>query len=66
VTGQHGRHVPPFFCPYCGDESLRPHGEAHGEWVCESCRRAFALRAVRPAAEPGPASGSAERAEAAR
>ena len=37
----------PFFCPYCGDESLRPYGETHGEWRCESCRRAFALRAVK-------------------
>jgi hypothetical protein len=22
----------PFHCPYCGDEDLRPHGTAHGEW----------------------------------
>ena len=40
-------HSVPFFCPYCGDESLRPHGEAHGQWACESCRRVFALRTVR-------------------
>ena len=40
-------HSVPFFCPYCGDESLRPHGEKHGEWACESCRRVFALRSVR-------------------
>ena len=39
----------PFFCPYCGDESLRPYGETHGEWRCESCRRAFALRTVKQA-----------------
>jgi ribosomal protein L37AE/L43A len=50
----------PFFCPYCGDESLRPYGETHGEWWCESCRRAFALRAVRQQA-PVP-----ERTEVAR
>jgi ribosomal protein L37AE/L43A len=50
----------PFFCPYCGDEGLRPHGETHGEWRCESCRRAFALRTVKQApAVP-------ERAEVAR
>jgi len=41
-------HLPPFFCPYCGEEDIRPHGEAHGEWACGSCRRVFALRAVRP------------------
>jgi ribosomal protein L37AE/L43A len=56
-------HRPPFFCPYCGDEGLRPHGEAHGEWQCESCRRAFVLRAVRPSTTPAPAT---ERAEVAR
>jgi ribosomal protein L37AE/L43A len=50
----------PFFCPFCGDEELRPYGETHGEWRCESCRRAFALRTVKqsPAAP--------ERAEVAR
>jgi ribosomal protein L37AE/L43A len=45
------RHQTPFFCPYCGDESIRPYGEAHGEWVCESCRRAFALRSVKQSAD---------------
>lgn len=39
----------PFFCPYCGDEEIRPYGETHGEWRCESCRRAFALRTVKQA-----------------
>jgi len=52
VSGQ--RHLTPFFCPYCGDESLRPYGEKHGEWTCESCRRAFALRSV-PQPAPAPA-----------
>ena len=33
----------PYYCPYCGDEELRPHGVGHGEWECRSCRRAFAL-----------------------
>ncbi|HZB48540.1 MAG TPA: hypothetical protein VE547_05555 [Mycobacteriales bacterium] len=67
---------PPFFCPYCGDEDLRPHGEKHGEWACGACRRAFALRAVRPGAGEaagggGPAgsgdlTGTVERTEVAR
>ena len=42
-------HLPPFYCPYCGDEDLRPNGEKHGEWACGSCRRAFVLRSVRAA-----------------
>lgn len=33
----------PFHCPFCGDESLRPYGETHGEWECRSCLRAFRL-----------------------
>ena len=40
-------HRSPFYCPYCGDEAIRPYGEKHGEWQCESCRRAFALRTVK-------------------
>jgi hypothetical protein len=36
----------PFHCPYCGDEDLRPHEDAHGEWECHSCLRAFRLAMV--------------------
>ena len=53
----------PFFCPYCGDEELRPYGETHGEWQCDSCRRAFALRSVKQTA---PAPAAPEHAEVAR
>ncbi|MET8471375.1 hypothetical protein ABZY90_25045 [Streptomyces sp. NPDC006422] len=34
----------PFFCPYCGDEDLRPGEEGHGAWECGACNRAFTLR----------------------
>jgi transposase-like protein len=39
----------PFFCPYCGEESLVPDipqgatGEGHGHWACRSCQRSFRL-----------------------
>ncbi|MHA4819686.1 hypothetical protein ACXZ65_35625 [Streptomyces aculeolatus] len=38
----------PFYCPYCGDEDLRPpeEGSSRGEgtaWECRSCNRAFKL-----------------------
>jgi ribosomal protein L37AE/L43A len=33
----------PFYCPYCGDEDLRPSEAGHGVWECASCRRAFRL-----------------------
>jgi transposase-like protein len=31
----------PFYCPYCGDEDLRPSEEGHGSWECRACNRAF-------------------------
>ncbi|WP_030240422.1 MULTISPECIES: hypothetical protein [unclassified Streptomyces] len=34
----------PFYCPYCGDEDLRPSAEAHGAWECAACSRAFSLK----------------------
>ncbi|MEW9515247.1 hypothetical protein [Streptomyces tubercidicus] len=39
----------PFYCPYCGDEDLRPseEGSAPGQgaaWECRSCSRAFRLK----------------------
>ncbi|MEF3112080.1 hypothetical protein [Streptomyces chrestomyceticus] len=33
----------PFYCPYCGDEDLRPSEEGHGSWECGACARAFRL-----------------------
>ncbi|AEW97093.1 MULTISPECIES: hypothetical protein [Streptomycetaceae] len=33
----------PFYCPYCGDEDLRPSPEGHGAWECGACNRAFRL-----------------------
>jgi transposase-like protein len=41
----------PFYCPYCGDEGLRPFdpqdGTAgHGQWSCTACQRVFALKYI--------------------
>jgi transposase-like protein len=38
------RQLPPFHCPYCGDEEITPYGETSGSWSCRSCLRAFTLR----------------------
>jgi ribosomal protein L37AE/L43A len=38
--------VSPQHCPYCAEEDLRPHGEAHGTWECRSCTRVFTLKFV--------------------
>ena len=34
----------PVYCPYCGDEDLRPHETGHGAWECASCTRALQLK----------------------
>lgn len=34
----------PFYCPYCGDEDLRPSEAGHGSWECAACARAFQLK----------------------
>lgn len=44
MMGEPGRrHLPPFYCPYCGEEQIRPAGDRAGEWACELCRRAWRL-----------------------
>ncbi|MYR63509.1 hypothetical protein GTY54_47365 [Streptomyces sp. SID625] len=34
----------PFYCPYCGEEDLRPGEQGHGAWECGACNRAFQLK----------------------
>ena len=41
----------PFYCPYCGDEDLRPEPEPHGAWRCGACQRVFALKYLGIAAD---------------
>jgi transposase-like protein len=36
----------PFYCPYCGEEDLRPEEEPHAAWRCADCRRVFVVRMV--------------------
>ena len=53
----------PFYCPYCGEESLEPVGE-RGEWRCTDCTRYFTLRSglrqPAPADPTRPAAASAQ------
>ena len=37
-------HAIAHHCPFCGDEDLHPHGDAHGAWECRSCQRAFSVK----------------------
>ena len=34
----------PLYCPYCGEEDLRPHADAHGAWECHGCARVFSVK----------------------
>jgi len=34
----------PFYCPYCGEEDLRPSEAGHGAWRCTSCTRVFSVK----------------------
>ncbi len=36
----------PFYCPYCGEENLRPAGADGGDWECRACARGFSLKFV--------------------
>ncbi|MGA3489823.1 hypothetical protein ACK8GG_17650 [Micromonosporaceae bacterium DT55] len=53
----------PMYCPYCGEEDLRPNEASHGAWECRACARVFAVKftgllrretAVEGAASAGP------------
>ena len=53
----------PMYCPYCGEEQLRPWvaeaqrddpTKGHGEWRCEDCTRVFRLRYVGLTGQSGP------------
>jgi ribosomal protein L37AE/L43A len=35
----------PFYCPFCGEEQIRPT-DPEG-WRCESCERVFTLELLR-------------------
>ncbi|TCP54891.1 hypothetical protein EV191_102100 [Tamaricihabitans halophyticus] len=36
----------PFYCPYCGEEDLRPEPEPRNAWRCADCRRVFTVQLV--------------------
>ena len=39
-----GERQVPFYCPYCGEEELRPSGADAGAWECLACARGFQLK----------------------
>jgi hypothetical protein len=42
----HTRQLPPFHCPYCGDEEISPHEDSADGWRCAACLRAFTVRLI--------------------
>lgn len=44
--------VQPFYCPYCGEQDLRP-GRSAG-WYCRVCDRRFELRFTGSGEEESP------------
>lgn len=36
----------PFYCPYCGEEDLRPEEDPQAAWRCADCRRVFLVRMI--------------------
>jgi transposase-like protein len=54
-----GERQVPFFCPYCGEESLRPSGPEAGEWECAACARGFQLKFAGVLRPGSPGSGGA-------
>ncbi|TNY36510.1 hypothetical protein EIO00_13315 [Thermomonospora catenispora] len=54
----------PFYCPYCGEEDLRPL-ETEGGWHCAGCARSFRLTFLAVGA-PSPASSDDRGAQSSR
>jgi hypothetical protein len=40
--GQPGGRAQPYYCPYCGEQTIRP-AEEHGTYWCETCDRTWGL-----------------------
>ncbi len=36
----------PAYCPFCGEEDLRPHEHGHGALHCQGCARVFTVHFV--------------------
>jgi transposase-like protein len=36
----------PLYCPYCGEEDLRPHEDPPAAWACAGCQRVFVVHFV--------------------
>jgi hypothetical protein len=52
AAGTHGhdaggeQRAAPQYCPYCGDEDLRPDESSRRAWNCRACARVFEVSFV--------------------
>lgn len=46
MSGDGTARAVPFYCPYCGEEDLRPEEDRQDAWRCADCRRVFLVRMV--------------------
>lgn len=44
------RSRPVQYCPYCGEQDLRPEPEPAGAWTCADCRVTFVVSSTRQGA----------------
>jgi transposase-like protein len=38
-----GQRAVPYYCPFCGEQDLRPEPEPRAAWLCSGCRRVFVV-----------------------
>jgi transposase-like protein len=50
----------PFYCPYCGDEDIRPAGEQLSTYRCDACLRTWELKFVGTNRRPASAAQNSE------
>lgn len=53
MTAGTARRAAPLYCPYCGEQDLRPDAAdgaplPHGGWRCGDCRRTYRLTGLAP------------------
>jgi transposase-like protein len=44
MTSSGEQRAAPMYCPYCGEEDLRPNEASHGAWECRGCARVFSVK----------------------
>ncbi len=46
APGHGTQRAVPYYCPFCGEEDLRPEAEPRAAWRCVGCARVFVVSFV--------------------